>query len=246
MGPRLVLILGGTTEAACLARRLQEQGGWTPLTSLAGRTSRPARLAGELRTGGFGGVEGLVDFLSRHRPAAVIDATHPFARQMPHHASAACARLGIPRLRLVRPVWPRQAEDRWLEVAGPKEAVRILPDLGRAAFLSTGHEAMELFATLAGRMRLVVRTIEPPDPLPQGVTALQARPPFSLQDEIGLLRRFQIDVLVTKAAGGAATAAKIEAARHLSLPVVMLARPPLPDGPLAPDVGAALRWLEAL
>ncbi len=246
MGRRLVLILGGSAEAAALAACLDVSDSWHPLTSLAGRTRQPGTIAGAIRTGGFGGAAGLAAWLGQHRPAAVVDATHPFARQMPHHAAQACRAAAVPRLRLVRPSWQRQAEDRWSEVADVAEAVRVLPAFGKTAFLSTGQEGLEQFLALAGRMRLVVRTIEPVAGLPPGVLAIQARPPFTLKDEIGLLRRYGVDALVTKASGGAATEAKILAARALSLPVVMLARPPLPDGPLVHDVAGALAWLAGL
>lgn len=244
MGQRLVLILGGTTEAAALAEAMD--GRWLPLTSLAGRTTARRKLAGAVRVGGFGGIPGLVQWLDEHRPIAVIDATHPFARQMPHNAAAACTAAGVPRLRLVRPMWQRVPEDRWTEVVDAEEAARILPCFGKTAFLSTANEALALFLELAGWMRLVLRTIEPLSGLPPGVVALQARPPFVLADELELLRRYGVDVLVSKASGGSATLAKIEAARQLSLPVVMLRRPLLPDGPLVEDVSAALGWLAGL
>ena len=243
MGARLVLILGGTAEAAALAEALAAGSAWHPLTSLAGRTTARRGLPGEVRVGGFGGIDGLVAWLEHHRPAAVIDATHPFARQMPHHAAAACKRLDLPRLRLVRPMWPRQPEDRWLEVEDAAQAVRVLPAFGKTAFLSTGSQELERFLTLADRMRLVLRTIEKPADLPPGIVALEARPPFGLDDELQLFRRYGVDVLVTKASGGSATEAKIVAARQLGLPVVMLRRPPSPDGLLVHDVQGALDWL---
>ena len=73
-----VLILGGTTEARELAGRLATRpapGGYLP-----GRTDAQAPLAGEVRTGGFGGARGLAQWLEAHHAAAVIDATHPLRR----------------------------------------------------------------------------------------------------------------------------------------------------------------------
>ncbi|WP_191061479.1 precorrin-6A/cobalt-precorrin-6A reductase, partial [Geminicoccus harenae] len=174
---------------------------------------------------------------------AVVDATHPFARQMPSHAAEACAALGIPRLRLLRPSWRRDAEDRWVEVADATEAVRILPSFGKTALLTTGHEAVQLFLQLHQRMRLVLRSIEPIPDLPLGVVHVQARPPFTLEAESALLARYGVDVLVSKASGGAAGHAKILAARARGIPVVLLARPPQPDGPTATDPSGALPWL---
>ena len=133
-----------------------------------------------------------------------------------------------------------------MEVDDAAEAVRILPSFGKTAFLSTGFEALESFMTLAQRMRLVLRTMERLSDLPSGVVTIQGRPPFELGHEVELLRRYGVDVLVSKASGGSATEAKIVAARQLGLPVVMMRRPPLPEGPLASDVDGALDWLSSL
>ena len=246
MVARLVLILGGTMEAAALAHALAADPAWHPLTSLAGRTTAPAALRGEVRIGGFGGSSGLAGWLKQHQPVAVIDATHPFARRMPHHAKAACSCNDIPRLRVLRPLWQRTAADRWIFVDDAERAVRALPSLGRMVFLSTGQQDLPTYLSVADQVGLVVRSIEPLGRLPGGVRAILGRPPFTLAEELALFQRYWIDVLVTKASGGSATFAKIEAARQRQLPVVMLTRPPLPDGPCVDSIRAALDWLAAL
>ena len=48
-----VLILGGTTESAALAKYLAEDEGFVPITSLAGRTRNPAIVSGAMRRGGY-------------------------------------------------------------------------------------------------------------------------------------------------------------------------------------------------
>ncbi len=58
------------------------------------------------------------------------------------------------------------------------------------------------------------------------------------------MREAAVEVLVTKNSGGAATYPKIEAARRLGLPVVIVARPALPEVPAVPDAAGALNWLE--
>ena len=67
-----------------------------------------------------------------------------------------------------------------------------------------------------------------------------------LRKERHLLERHAIDVLVCKASGGAATEAKLIAARELSLPVIMVRRPPAEPGPSVETVEAALDWLGEL
>jgi precorrin-6A/cobalt-precorrin-6A reductase len=60
-----------------------------------------------------------------------------------------------------------------------------------------------------------------------------------------LLRAHGIDHLVTRASGGSATVAKLDAARSLGLPVILIERPAPPSGNTAESVDAALDWLAA-
>src|SRR5438105_14033799 len=139
--PRRVLILGGSTEASQLARELAPRDGYDVTVSYAGRTRERTSTPGRIRVGGFGGVDGLVDHLLSQRVDVVVDATHPFAAQMPHHAAAACERAGVPRLRVCRPPWQPVAGDRWHEAADLDGAAAVLADLGaRRAFLTTGRQ----------------------------------------------------------------------------------------------------------
>jgi precorrin-6A/cobalt-precorrin-6A reductase len=239
-----VLILGGTSEAAGLARACAGRSDLRVISSLAGRTRTPAALPGEVRIGGFGGSEGLRRFLIKDAIGRVIDATHPFAARMASNAEIACRELNVPRLRLLRPPWQAQTGDRWILAGDMAEAAAALPALGRTALITVGQGDLEALAHLRD-VRLVVRTIEPPDrqALCDAVW-LSGRGPFRLEDEIGLLRAHRIDVLLTKASGGDATYAKLAAARLLGLPVLMVRRPPPPPGPIVESVAAALAWLE--
>ncbi|MFF0221201.1 cobalt-precorrin-6A reductase [Streptomyces sp. NPDC004629] len=239
-----VLILGGTAEARLLAGELASVPGVRVTVSLAGRVTRPAPVAGDVRTGGFGGAEGLAAWLAERRVTAVVDATHPFAARITANAARAAAATGVPLVVLRRPGWQPGDGDRWHLVASLAAAADTLPGLGRRAFVTTGRLGLAAFAHLAG-VHLVVRSVEPPEPpLPPHAEVLLARGPFTAADETALLRRHRIDVLVTKDSGGAATAAKLTAARTLGLPVVVVRRPPLPAGVTAvPDVAAVLERL---
>ncbi|WP_183094229.1 precorrin-6A/cobalt-precorrin-6A reductase, partial [Nocardioides stalactiti] len=74
-----VLILGGTGEARELAALLVGAG-LDVTSSLAGRVAEPRLPVGEVRIGGFGGVDGLRSALGAYD--VVVDATHPFAAGM--------------------------------------------------------------------------------------------------------------------------------------------------------------------
>ena len=238
-----VLILAGTSEAAALAEACAGRSGLETISSLAGRTRVPRPLPGELRVGGFGGAAGLEGFLRARAVDRLVDASHPFAAQISRHAAAACHAAGVPRLRLLRPPWRALAGDRWLEVASLAAAARLLPETGQRAFLTVGHKELGAFAGVP-RVWFLIRTIEPPAGLAlERALYLQARGPFTLADELALLRRHAVDVLVTKASGGDATYAKLAAARSLGLPVIMVQRPPPPAGPVVGSVAAALAWL---
>lgn len=248
---RNLLLLGGTGEALRLARELYGHGRVRCISSLAGRTEVPQKPPGELRIGGFGGVEGLTDYLSTEKIDLVLDATHPFAAQMARHAHDACKLLGIPRAKLVRPAWVAAPGDRW----------SMMPSLAAAATFLRFHPAQRIFLTL-GRQDLgafvplgdednphgnarwfLTRSVDPPgegSALPRGELLL-ARGPFTPDDEKALLLQHRIDLLVTRNSGG--SAAKIAAAAELHIPVLMIDRPPLPPGEQLDSVSAALSWI---
>ena len=241
-----LLILGGTGEAAALAAAAIARYGDQLLvtSSLAGRTGTPAPLPGCVRVGGFGGAAGLADYLTTAMVEVVIDATHPFAACISAHAQQACEALGVPRLLLRRPEWTRHPGDRWIEVESAAAAASCLPELGRRAWLTIGARELQAFAGLTGT-HFLIRTIDPP-PHPPPLASYEmiaGRGPFTLAGERHILERHAIDVLVARASGGAATEAKLVAARELGLPVLMLRRPPVPCGPSVTSVEEALAWL---
>ncbi|MDQ0994218.1 cobalt-precorrin-6A reductase [Streptomyces sp. V3I7] len=241
-----VLVLGGTTEARRLAAELAARPGVRVTTSLAGRVTRPGAVDGEVRIGGFGGAEGLACWLRERQVHAVVDATHPFAAGITAGAVRAAAETGLPLVVLRRPGWHAGPGDHWHPVPSLDAAARALPGLGRRVFLSTGRLGLAAFAHLR-ELHFVVRSVEPPEPpMPPDAQVILARGPFTVADESALLREHRIDVIVTKDSGGEATAAKLTAARRLGLPVVVVRRPPLPDGVTAvADVAGALERLGA-
>ena len=249
MTPERLLILGGTGEGAALARAVPARFDqrFAVTTALAGRTRRPGPIPGEVRIGGFGGAAGLMAYLGDAAIDRLIDATHPFAAEISAAARVAAERVGIPRLVLQRPPWPRHPLDRWIEVEDFAGAARAVGRLRGRAWLTVGARALPAFAGIEG-VHFLVRLIDPPGaklPLPHCEIVL-GRGPFALAEERQLLRRHNIDVLVCKASGGPATEAKLVAARELGLPVIMVRRPPPEPGPYVESVEAALAWLAGL
>ncbi|MEU8919795.1 cobalt-precorrin-6A reductase [Kitasatospora sp. NPDC048545] len=242
---RHLLILGGTTEGRTLAAALDGRPALRVTSSLAGRVAEPRLPAGEVRIGGFGGPDGLADWLRAERVDAVVDATHPFAAGISHNAALASAAVGVPLLVLRRPGFTRVDGDHWLPVPSLAAAADLLPRRGERVFLTTGRQSVAAFAHLDG-VHFLARSVDPPEPpLPPSFEVLLDRGPFTIEGELALLRAHDIDVVVTKDSGGAATAPKLTAARGLRLPVIVVERPPVPDGvPVVTDVEGALRWLE--
>lgn len=249
MAGKRVLILGGTTEASEVARKLNAIDGITVISSMAGVTQNPRLPDGVVRRGGFGGAEGLAAYLQAENIAAVMDATHPFAARISRHAAEAGARTGVPVLHLIRPAWERVDGDIWHAVAGAGEAAdwldaSFLSD-GARVFLTIGRSDLAVFEK-AGRLTFISRSIEPPDGAGAAamVQTILDRGPFSLADERRILTENKVACLVAKNSGGLASYPKIEAARENGIPVVVIQRPPSPLGEIASDVAAAVAWIE--
>jgi precorrin-6A/cobalt-precorrin-6A reductase len=102
---------------------------------------------------------------------------------------------------------------------------------------------LDAFAGLT--QEVLLRSVDPPGPpLPPHTTVVLERGPFSVPDELALMRGHRVDVVVTKDSGSHLTEAKLTAARQLGIPVVLVRRPPLPPGiPVVATVEEARAWL---
>ncbi len=237
------LILGGTGDANKLAEAFVREK-IDAIYSYAGRTQIPLGHALPTRIGGFGGVQGLADFIREAGITHVIDATHPFAAEMSRHAVDACAATDIPLMALERAPWLRTDGDNWIEVADVNAAVTALPEKPARVFLAIGRQHLMPF-TVKPQHAYTLRFIDAPDgdlPLP-GADVIVSRGPFTLEGDRELMRSRDVEILVARNSGGTGARAKIDAARELGLPVIMIARPALPQRPRAENVEDVLAWL---
>ncbi|MEN3793163.1 cobalt-precorrin-6A reductase [Fulvimarina sp. MAC3] len=240
-----VLILGGTSEANALAARLRRE---TPnadiILSLAGRTREPDlpdRVP--VRSGGFGGADGLARYLRDEKIAVLLDATHPFATRIADNAAIAATAEGIPHTKLCRAPWQPKAGEQWLMVASEREAATALP-AGARPFIALGRQYLNAFD---GRtdLRPVLRMIEQPDsPLGFPADIIRGKPGPTAAAEAELFSAHDITHLVCRNSGGARSYAKVEAARALGIPVVMIARPAAQGARFTLDsIDAAFAWV---
>ncbi len=213
--------------------------------SLAGRVESPAPAPLPMRIGGFGGAEGLARWLRAERATHLIDATHPFASGISANAASAAAATGVPLATLGRPPWAEGPGDSWIRVADMDGAVAALAGPRRRVMLGIGRMHLADFAVQPQHFYLL-RLVDPPraaPPLPDCAVVVD-RGPFAAASDRALLQAHGIEVVVSKNAGGDGARAKIDAARALGLPVVMIDRPPAPAaGPVFATPAAVLDWV---
>jgi precorrin-6A/cobalt-precorrin-6A reductase len=237
------LILGGTGDANQLAGALAQEG-IDAIYSYAGRTQIPLGHSLPTRIGGFGGTPGLAEYIRKERITHVIDATHPFAADMSRHAVEACEATGVPLVALERAPWSRTTGDNWIEVADISGAIDRLPEQRTSVFLAIGRQHIAPFAAKP-QHAYALRFVDAPEgalPLPNA-EVIVSRGPFTLEGDRELMRARRIEWLVARNSGGAGARAKIDAARELGLPVIMIARPALPERKRVEAVDGVLAWL---
>ncbi|MBR0868882.1 cobalt-precorrin-6A reductase [Bradyrhizobium tropiciagri] len=237
------LILGGTADANLLAAAIA-RAGIDAVYSYGGRTRAPAGQPLPTRIGGFGGVSGLADYLRRERITHVVDATHPFAAEMSRNAIDACAQARTPLIALERAPWLKASGDNWIEVADVMSAVAALPKHRATVFLAIGRQHIAPFGALP-QHAYTLRFVDPPEetlPLPDA-DVIVSRGPFTLDGELAMMRARGIAWIVARNSGGTGARAKIDAARELELPVIMINRPQLPHRAQVQSVTDVMQWL---
>ena len=237
------LILGGTGDANRLADSLARKE-IDAVYSYAGRTQIPLGHTVPVRIGGFGGADGLADYIRSEGISHVIDATHPFAAEMSRNAIEACAATSTPLLALERSPWSKIPGDNWIEVTDLDAAVAALPDQRANVFLAIGRQHLAPFAAKP-QHAYTLRFVDALDgalPLPNA-EVIVSRGPFTLEGDRALMQSRGIAWLVARNAGGDGARAKIDAARELGIPVIMIARPKLPERPRVESVAEVLAWL---
>ena len=200
--------------------------------------------------------EQLKNYLQTHDITAVVDASHPYAVQISASAMECCRELNLPYIRYERPTEPADYEK--IYPAPSYEAAAQLAAqqaAGGTVFLTTGSRSLPIFCRhpslkenrIVARVLPTAAVISECEKLglsPKDIVAMQG--PFSVELNTALFRAYDARVIVTKDTahlGGADT--KIEAAKLLSFPVVMVERPPISYDNVATDFMAVENFLAA-
>ena len=242
MRPNL-LILGGTRNASDLALHVAKSG-VDAVLSYAGAVSNPREQPIPTRIGGFGGADGLAAHLLDFEVSHIVDATHPFAAQMSRNAVAAATRAAVPLIALTRPPWEPQPGDEWLRTPDMATAVQALAIPPKRVFLAIGRTDVARF-TEQPQHHYLLRLVDAPSaapPLPNHEIVLD-RGPFDIASDRALLESHGIELVVSKNSGGDGARAKLDAARELGLPVLMIDRPELPPRREVETVEQVMSWI---
>ncbi len=236
------LILGGISDASLLAAQIAHAG-IDAVYSYGGRTRAPADQPLPTRIGGFGGVSGLANYIRGEDITHVIDATHPFAAEMSRNAIQACAETGTPLITLERAPWSKAPGDNWIDVGDVSAAAAALPEAPARVFLAIGRQHIGPFAARP-QHAYTLRFVDPPEtPLPFAADVIVSRGPFTLDGELEMMRTRGITWIVARNSGGNGARAKIDAARMLGLPLIMISRPELPERLRVESVAEVMQWL---
>jgi precorrin-6A/cobalt-precorrin-6A reductase len=221
-----LLILGGTSDAITLCKLALAQ--YEVIYSIKGHVRQP-QLHCDIHSGGFGGVEGMVEFLQQQHIDCLLDATHPYAVNISHHAKLAAKHCSLPCFHYLRPAWQPQENDHWIFFQDMAQLTALLDENEKSRarlFFTIGQLSSEFISQKNPQQHYMVRSaIASHTKQTNTIRWIESIGPFALDDERKLFKRHQIEALISKNSGGKSVAAKIQVAREKNLPVYILERP---------------------
>ena len=228
MKPFSLAVIAGTSEATDLIRMLPESWNITAFAATAYGKTILEGLPCTVQVGRLD-AEGVRQALAD--ADAVADASHPFAAEVTRTVRTVCRDLKLPYFRLGRP--PVQyAYDQILRVQSKEEAAAHLRKTAGNILLTTGGNTLAFYeqAVPDFAVRGYARILDTPDSrqMTAGSQAhlIFAVPPFSAQQTLELLQKYQIAVLVSKDSGmRGGVAEKVQAAKVMGIPVILIAPP---------------------
>jgi precorrin-6A/cobalt-precorrin-6A reductase len=230
----MILLLGGTSETAPIASALATAG-FKVLVCTAtnarlnvGDHPNISRRAGKLDR------DQMLRLSIQQGLIAIVDASHPYATSVQSNARSVADQLKIPYLSWVRPPTP-EGDNLTISAPDHETAAKVAFSFGLPVLLTTGSRNLKPYVreSSATGERLVVRVLSHPDSIEAcrkaGISdddIVSCRGPFSIQENLSVIKQFGIGVLVTKESGVAGgVPEKLEAGRLAGCRVVLVERP---------------------
>lgn len=185
--------------------------------------------------------------------SCLVDASHPYAKNISANAIDAAKSAQILYVRYER-AEVAFAYEKIFHVDSYEAAALKARELGKNIYLTTGSRSLKVFVDMLKGCNVTTRILPTAEVLtqcealgltPKQIVAMQG--PFSTELNVELFKHASAEVIVTKDGGqigGADT--KLEAAKLLSLPVVMIDRPKISYPNKAETFEDVLKLLEEI
>ena len=166
----------------------------------------------------------------------VIDATHPYAREVTINIKTACIKQNIPYIRVLR---ESQIIPGVIQVDNINEAANYLNTHEGIALITTGSKELQVFSQIRDyRKRFTVRILPDYENVKQcldlgftGRNLICMQGPFSEEFNLALLKEIKASYLVTKEAGSyGGFLEKVHAAEKAGVQVIVIKRPEAEEG----------------
>ena len=184
----------------------------------------------------------------------LVDASHPYAVNVSQNAVEACKRAEILYIRFER-AEVKSTDENIFHVDSYEQAAIKAAELGKNIFITTGSRNLKKFVESPALKdcNLTVRILPTAEVLseceslgltPKNIIAMQG--PFSTELNVEMFKQCRAEVIITKNSGkigGADT--KLDAAKILNLPVVMIDRPKISYPNVAATFEEVLKFIES-
>lgn len=228
----MILLLGGTSESLDVADTLRKNGLPFIVSVVSDYGAKLAKQHADQVVKIIFTRQNFGSFCNKHQIKLILDATHPFAKDISLLAISSTAKLNIPYLRFERQ--DTYGKSPILKpVASRQEACQYLAKTSGTVYLSTGSKTAPDYAKRLGIKRLHVRVLPTERVmknlaaagfLPAQIDAIQG--PFSTSLNVDLFKHAQAKTVVTKDSGQrGGVEEKITACQKLNIPCLMIQRP---------------------
>lgn len=226
----MILVLAGTKDGRIIAERLFKKGfniTATTVTSYGNNFSEGIKV----QVGALDETK-LFKMAKRNNIDLIIDATHPFAKEISKLAIKVCQDLKIPYFRYERKSLEHEI-DKVIWATDFEQAAIKIEKFDRI-FLATGSKNLDKFLKLKEQGKKIFARVLPISTVIKrcedlGFTSdeiIAIQGPFSYEMNIALFLQTCCDVVVTKESGKTGgLVEKIEAAKKLDIPIVVIKRP---------------------